>query len=387
MTHRRRASSTYLGPMPNVTIDEVEYRRLTDDRAYLTRRVHELTDEVDALKDALRRAKASSNAVTHGRRAPRSRSRTPPRPPRHSTSDLGSPRASVPSQPRSASRWTGVDHGTRTPRYEVLTRIGAVAASGGSRYSYRHTGGEMPSRPGDGIGNDSETETDTGNVTDNDARSLAAESFATTKSEAKRWARRDTERASTAAGRLMYDRYAHLHGGKGDDRNKHDYKHDTAAASQAPTPWSSASRLDAAERMALLQAEIESLRVAMEAPYSNSKERGGMNRGSVTENVTDDVAANLELSFDDATPLPPHPWKGLGGAERVYAASLTNSRSDQSTGSAASTPTTRGERSGGGTHRRRGHRRSSSRESLGSPARPRRTSEDVTWDVNVDDVL
>ena len=182
----------------------------------------------------------------------------------------------------------------------------------------------MPSRPGDGIGNDSETETDTGNVTDNDARSLAAESFATTKSEAKRWARRDTERASTAAGRLMYDRYAHLHGGKGDDRNKHDYKHDTAAASQAPTPWSSASRLDAAERMALLQAEIESLRVAMEAPYSNSKERG---RGSVTENVTDDIAANLELSFDDATPLPPHPWKGLGGAERVYAASLTNSRS------------------------------------------------------------
>ena len=141
----------------------------------------------------------------------------------------------------------------------------------------------MPSRPGDGIGNDSETETDTGNVTDNDARSLAAESFATTKSEAKRWARRDTERASTAAGRLMYDRYAHLHGGKGDDRNKHDYKHDTAAASQAPTPWSSASRLDAAERMALLQAEIESLRVAMEAPYSNSKERGGMNRGSVTK--------------------------------------------------------------------------------------------------------
>ena len=64
----------------------------------------------------------------------------------------------------------------------------------------------MPSRAGDGIGNDSETETDTGNVTDNDARSLAAESFATTKSEAKRWARRDTERASTAAGRLMYDR-------------------------------------------------------------------------------------------------------------------------------------------------------------------------------------
>ena len=220
MTHRRRASSTYLGPMPNVTIDEVEYRRLTDDRAYLTRRVHELTDEVDALKDALRRAKASSNAVTHGRRAPRSRSRTPPRPPRHSTSDLGSPRASVPSQPRSASRWTGVDHGTRTPRYEVLTRIGAVAASGGSRYSYRHTGGEMPSRPGDGIGNDSETETDTGNVTDNDARSLAAESFATTKSEAKRWARRDTERASTAAGRLMYDRYAHLHGGDRRRRQK-----------------------------------------------------------------------------------------------------------------------------------------------------------------------
>ena len=84
----------------------------------------------------------------------------------------------------------------------------------------------------------------------------------------------------------------------------------------------------------------------MEAPYSNSKERGGMNRGSVTKNVTDDVAANLELSFDDATPLPPHPWKGLGGAERVYAASLTNSRSDQSTGSAASTPTTRGERVG-----------------------------------------
>ena len=75
LTHRRRASSTYLGPMPNVTIDEVEYRRLTDDRAYLTRRVHELTDEVDALKDALRRAKASSNAVTHGRRAPRSRGR------------------------------------------------------------------------------------------------------------------------------------------------------------------------------------------------------------------------------------------------------------------------------------------------------------------------
>ena len=112
-----------------------------------------------------------------------------------------------------------------------------------------------------------------------------------------------------------------------------------------------------------------------------------MNRGSHESTRTDDVAANLELSFDDATPLPPHPWKGLGGAERVYAASLTNSRSDQSTGSAASTPTTRGERSGGGSHRRRGHRRSSSRESLGSPARPRRTSEDVTWDVNVDDVL
>ena len=39
--------------MPDVTIDEVEYRRLTDDRTYLTRRVHELTDEVDALKLSL----------------------------------------------------------------------------------------------------------------------------------------------------------------------------------------------------------------------------------------------------------------------------------------------------------------------------------------------
>ena len=37
--------------MPDVTIDEVEYRRLTDDRTYLTRRVHELTDEVDALEE------------------------------------------------------------------------------------------------------------------------------------------------------------------------------------------------------------------------------------------------------------------------------------------------------------------------------------------------
>ena len=45
-----------------VTIDVVEWRRVQDDRAYLTRRVHELTDEVDELKDALRRAKASLNA-------------------------------------------------------------------------------------------------------------------------------------------------------------------------------------------------------------------------------------------------------------------------------------------------------------------------------------
>ena len=144
--------------------------------------------------------------------------------------------------------------------------------------------------------------------------------------------------------------------------------------SRAPTPWSSASRLDAAERMALLQAEIESLRVAMEAPYASNDGRG-------------DVAGDSELLFGDGggEPLPPHPWRGVSGAERVYAASLTNSRSDQSTrstGSAASTPL-RGERSPG----RRRHGRSSSRESLGSPARPKRTNEEATWDVNVDDIL
>ena len=50
--------------------------------------------------------------------------------------------------------------------------------------------------------------------------------------------------------------------------------------SHAATPWSSASRLDAAERMALLQAEIESLRVAMEAPYASSNDgRGTMGGG------------------------------------------------------------------------------------------------------------
>jgi len=144
--------------------------------------------------------------------------------------------------------------------------------------------------------------------------------------------------------------------------------------SRAPTPWSSASRLDAAERMALLQAEIESLRVAMEAPYASN------------DGLRGDVARDSELLFGDGgEPLPPHPWRGVSGAERVYAASLTNSRSDQSTrstGSAASTPL-RGERSPG----RRRHGRSSSRESLGSPARPKRTNEEATWDVNVDDIL
>jgi hypothetical protein len=150
--------------------------------------------------------------------------------------------------------------------------------------------------------------------------------------------------------------------------------------SPAPTPWSSASRLDAAERMALLQAEIESLRVAMEAPYGESS-----NPFTPSE-LRGDVARDSELLFGDGgEPLPPHPWRGASGAERVYAASLTNSRSDQSTrstGSAASTPV-RGERSPG----RRRHGRSSSRESLGSPARPKRTNEEATWDVNVDDIL
>ena len=118
--------------------------------------------------------------------------------------------------------------------------------------------------------------------------------------------------------------------------------------------------------MALLQAEIESLRVAMEAPYASSNDgRGTMGGG---------IAGDSELLFGE--PLPPHPWRGVSGAERVYAASLTNSRSDQSTrstGSAASTPL-RGERSPG----RRRHERSSSRES---------TVEEATWDVNVDDIL
>jgi len=126
--------------------------------------------------------------------------------------------------------------------------------------------------------------------------------------------------------------------------------------------------------MALLQAEIESLRVAMEAPYASN------------DGLRGDVARDSELLFGDGgEPLPPHPWRGVSGAERVYAASLTNSRSDQSTrstGSAASTPL-RGERSPG----RRRHGRSSSRESLGSPARPKRTNEEATWDVNVDDIL
>ena len=120
--------------------------------------------------------------------------------------------------------------------------------------------------------------------------------------------------------------------------------------------------------MALLQAEIESLRVAMEAPYASSDGRGTMGGG---------IAGDSELLFGDGgEPLPPHPWRGVSGAERVYAASLTNSRSDQSTrstGSAASTPL-RGERSPG----RRRHERSSSRES---------TVEEATWDVNVDDIL
>lgn len=153
--------------------------------------------------------------------------------------------------------------------------------------------------------------------------------------------------------------------------------------SRAPTPWSSASRLDAAERMALLQAEIESLRVAMEAPYDASNDgRGTMGGGG--------IAGDPELLFGEKNgePLPPHPWRGVSGAERVYAASLTNSgRSDQSTrstGSAASTPV-RGERS---PANRRRHGRSSSRESLGSPARPKRTPEEGhVWDVNVDDIL
>lgn len=127
--------------------------------------------------------------------------------------------------------------------------------------------------------------------------------------------------------------------------------------------------------MALLQAEIESLRVAMEAPYASSDGRGTMGGG---------IAGDSELLFGDGgEPLPPHPWRGVSGAERVYAASLTNSRSDQSTrstGSAASTPL-RGERSPG----RRRHERSSSRE--WSPARPNRTVEEATWDVNVDDIL
>ena len=142
-----------------VTVDVVEWRRVQDDRAYLTRRVHELTDEVDELKDALRRAKASLNA-SNGRRSPRSRSRTPQRPPRHppaGTSDLpGTPTASVPSHGRSVARWIGGD-ASATPRHEPSTRIGAVSASGGGRYSYRHAGGETPIRPGDGAGNDSST--------------------------------------------------------------------------------------------------------------------------------------------------------------------------------------------------------------------------------------
>ena len=349
-----------------VTIDVVEWRRVQDDRAYLTRRVHELTDEVDELKDALRRAKASLNA-SNGRRSPRSRSRTPQRTPRHppaGTSDLpGAPTASVPSHERSAARWIGGD-ASATPRREPSTRI--VSASGGGRYSYRHAGGETPSRPGDGVGNDSSTETD------GDARSFA-ESFATTRSEARRWATRDAARASTAAGRLMHGQRQRQHQHQ-QQQQQHQRRRRLVTAtpngrvetpSHAATPWSSASRLDAAERMALLQAEIESLRVAMEAPYASNDGRGTMGGG---------IAGDLELLFGE--PLPPHPWRGVSGAERVYAASLTNSRSDQSTrstGSAASTPL-RGERSPG----RRRHERSSSRES---------TVEEATWDVNVDDIL
>lgn len=369
-----------------VTIEIVEWRRVQDDRAYLTRRVHELTDEVDQLKDALRRAKASLNA-SNGRRSPRSRSRTPQRHPPAGTSNLpGTPTASVPSHERSAARWIEGD-ASATPRREPSTRIGAVSASGGARYSYRRAGGETPSGLGTNIpGNDSSTETD------GDARSFA-ESFATTRSEAGRWATRDAARASTAAGRLMRGQHQHRH-----DRHHHHHQQhqrhqrqrptrrvieDDGGAdgriespSRAPTPWSSASRLDAAERMALLQAEIESLRVAMEAPYGESSNDG----------LRGDVARDSELLFGDGgEPLPPHPWRGVSGAERVYAASLTNSRSDQSTrstGSAASTPL-RVERSPG----RRRHGRSSSRESLGSPARPKRTNEEATWDVNVDDIL
>lgn len=367
-----------------VTIDVVEWRRVQDDRAYLTRRVHELTDEVDELKDALRRAKASLNA-SNGRRSPRSRSRTPQRPPRHppaGTSDLpGTPTASVPSHGRSVARWIGGD-ASATPRRDPSTRIGAVSASGGGRYSYRHAGGETPIRPGDGAGNDSSTETD------GDARSFA-ESFATTRSEARRWATRDEARASTAAGRLMHGQRQHQHQNQHQQHQQHQRRRRVTATaddnnrietpSRAPTPWSSASRLDAAERMALLQAEIESLRVAMEAPYDASNDgRGTMGGG---------IAGDPELLFSDGgEPLPPHPWRGVSGAERVYAASLTNSRSDQSTrstGSAASTPV-RGERS---SANRRRHGRSSSRESLGSPARPKRTPEEATWDVNVDDIL
>ena len=132
--------------------------------------------------------------------------------------------------------------------------------------------------------------------------------------------------------------------------------------SHAATPWSSASRLDAAERMALLQAEIESLRVAMEAPYGESSNDG----------LRGDVARDSELLFGDGgEPLPPHPWRGVSGAERVYAASLTNSRSDQSTrstGSAASTPL-----------RGNGRRQAAAREELEPrvPRVPRSAKEDA----------
>ena len=185
-----------------VTIDVVEWRRVQDDRAYLTRRVHELTDEVDELKDALRRAKASLNA-SNGRRSPRSRSRTPSE--RRGTLPRAHP--IFRGRPPRRSRRTGDPprDGSAETRARPLVashRRGSVSASGGGRYSYRHAGGETPSRPGDGAGNDSSTETD------GDARSFA-ESFATTRSEARRWATRDAARASTAAGRLMHGQRQH----------------------------------------------------------------------------------------------------------------------------------------------------------------------------------
>ena len=282
-----------------VTIEIVEWRRVQDDRAYLTRRVHELTDEVDQLKDALRRAKASLNA-SNGRRSPRSRSRTPQRHPPAGTSNLpGTPTASVPSHERSAARWIEGD-ASATPRREPSTRIGAVSASGGARYSYRRAGGETPSGLGTNIpGNDSSTETD------GDTRSFA-ESFATTRSEAGRWATRDAARASTAAGRLMHGQRQRQHQHQ-QQQQQHQRRRRLVTAtangrvetpSHAATPWSSASRLDAAERMALLQAEIESLRVAMEAPYASSSDgRGTMGGG---------IAGDSELLFGE----PSRPARG-----------------------------------------------------------------------------